>query len=129
MGEREPWAVSGYDPSGGYDCMTGSIRVGPALLDGADYGQERCEPISDAGLAQMKSDARLIASAPDLLEAVKDVTSSLVAALSILERATEDRKEPRQVVASDKMFRQMLADYNKSVDRARAALAKAKGHG
>lgn len=64
-----PWFAGEFGEHSGYDCMTGGIRVGPALLDGADYGQHRCCPISAEALEQMTGDARLIAAAPDLLEA------------------------------------------------------------
>ena len=55
-------------------------------------------------------------------EVTKDVLASLVAALSILNRAHAEHKEPRKVVSSDAMFAQMLKDYEASVVRARAAL-------
>ena len=55
-------------------------------------------------------------------DVTKDVLASLVAALSILNRAHAEHKEPRKVVSSDAMFAQMLKDYEASVVRARAAL-------
>ena len=59
-----------------------------------------------------------------------DVLAALVAALSIIQRAENLRKSPSHAVASDKMYRQMIVDYQSSVDRARAALAaSAKGEG
>jgi hypothetical protein len=45
-----------------------------------------------------------------------DVLSSLVAAVSLLERS------PKKAAPSDKMFDQMIADYKASISRARAAL-------
>jgi hypothetical protein len=55
--------------------MTGGISigpkgVGPICLDGANYGQGRCKTISSDALQRMEADARLIAAAPDLLEAL-----------------------------------------------------------
>ena len=57
----------------------------------------------------------------ELLEALKDVSSSLVAAHSLL------RCGGKQAVASDEMFLQMLKDYKKSIKNAIAAIAKAEG--
>ena len=47
-----------------------------------------------------------------------DVMASLAAAISLLERGG------KKAAASDKMFEQMLVDYNASLDRARAALRR-----
>lgn len=55
------------------------------------------------------------------------VTASLVAAISILRRAHEEHKEPRKVVASDKMLLQMLADYEAAVEVMRSALSPLSG--
>lgn len=66
-----PWIVGEYSDALGYDGMTGGICVGPVVLDGRDYGQDPCEPISPEALAQMQSDAHLIAAARDLLAACK----------------------------------------------------------
>jgi hypothetical protein len=52
-----------------------------------------------------------------LRAALIDVTASLVAALSLLDRA------PVTIAPSKKMFEQMKLDYQKSVDHARQALA------
>lgn len=51
-----------------------------------------------------------------------DLAASLAAALSILQRAHKEKQQPRLVAASDKMFVTMMVDYQKSLDRARAAL-------
>jgi hypothetical protein len=52
----------------------------------------------------------------ELEEVAVDVMASLAAAISLLERGG------KKAAASDKMFAQMLVDYNASLDRARAAL-------
>jgi hypothetical protein len=51
--------------------MTSAITVGPATLDGADYGQDRCQDMTVEQRARMEADAALIAAAPDLLAALK----------------------------------------------------------
>ena len=51
-----------------------------------------------------------------LEDALIDAGASLAAAISLLERGG------KKAAASDKMFAVMLSDYQKSMDRARAAL-------
>lgn len=63
------WTIE-FDEMGGYDCMTSAFRVGSALLDGQEYGQTSCDPLTFEQLQEMTQDARLIAAAPFLLEAV-----------------------------------------------------------
>lgn len=67
----ETWELGEYDEHLGYDCMTGGVRAGPVVLDGNNYGQRACQPITDEQLARMMKDARLIAAAPDLLAALE----------------------------------------------------------
>ena len=64
----------------------------------------------------------------DKLEAALiDVSASLAAAISLLERGG---KAAKKAAPSDLMFDQMLRDYNASLDRARAILkAKENTHG
>ena len=57
------WEVGDYDEHLGYDCMTGGIHTGVAVLDGAHYGQKWCEPVADEAKAKMLADAQLIAEA------------------------------------------------------------------
>lgn len=55
-------------------------------------------------------------------EATMRIFSSLVAAISIIERSEEIKKRPSQAVASDTMFRMMLADYKRAADNFRQSL-------
>ena len=55
------------------------------------------------------------------LEAGVDVAASLNAAISLLERGG------KKAAASDKIFAQMLVDYNASLDRFRTTLAELTG--
>ena len=77
-----PWELGEFDELLGYDCMTGGVRSGPAVLDGRDYGQRTCAEISEEGKVRMMADARLIAAAPDLLAALKDCQHALANALA-----------------------------------------------
>ncbi len=102
------WTLGEYDDTLGYDCMTGGIHAGPAVLDGSDYGQKRCRPITPGQLALMMADARLIAAAPDLLAALKPLTGDRLKSID------KDNME----------FRITLTCYE--VDAIRAAIAKAE---
>jgi hypothetical protein len=68
------WMLGEYNDSLGYDCMTGGVRAGPAVLDGADYGQKRCKPIEPEDLERMLADAALIAAAPSFAAEVVRLT-------------------------------------------------------
>lgn len=65
-----PWELGEFDKHLGYDCMTGGVRAGPAVLDGSDYGQKWCAEIDPEAKARMLADAALIAAAPALLKAL-----------------------------------------------------------
>jgi hypothetical protein len=63
--------------------------------------------------------ARLIQEAPNILEALKNTIAHLVAAHSLLARGG------KKAAPSDKMFYQMLDDYEKAFNEGRAVIAKA----
>lgn len=63
---------------------------------------------------------RLEASEAALIEALKNVTAHLIAAHSLLQRGG------KKAAASDKIFNIMLADYEKSFEVGRTAIARAK---
>jgi hypothetical protein len=54
-------------------------------------------------------------------ELLKDVTAHLASAISLLERGAEHGA--MKAAPSNKMFKQMLADYNASLARARVVLS------
>ena len=62
-----PWLLGEWNDHLGYDCMTGGVRAGVAVLDGGDYHQRPCAEISEANKARLMADAALIAAAPALL--------------------------------------------------------------
>lgn len=72
-----PWVVGQYSDTMGYDCMTGGVRVGPVVLDGADYGQKPCADLHIDDHFRMMADAHLIAAAPDLYAALEWVRDNL----------------------------------------------------
>jgi hypothetical protein len=53
--------ASELDPDGGYDCLYAGITIGPFRLDGSDYGQRPCYPLSDEAMARMTADAARLA--------------------------------------------------------------------
>ena len=66
-----PWKLEPYDPClAGEDFQWGGIWAGPVMLDGINYGQPPYTPIKPETLERMEADARLIAAAPDLLNAL-----------------------------------------------------------
>ena len=69
-----PWPVGEFDETGGYDCMTAGIKVGPALLDGNEYGQAPCRDIDVEARARMEADAALIGEAHKLADIARRLT-------------------------------------------------------
>lgn len=88
---------------------------------GGDQPEWRSVPVADA-TEFIRADlvAELVKA---LEEAATDALASLVAAVSLLERGG------KRAAPSDKMFAVMLADYNASIERTRAALTRIKGDG
>lgn len=90
-------------------------RIEGGRLANAEYLAVRIAAVSDEILARaVKAEARVA----ELEGVAVDVMASLAAAISLLERGG------KKAAASDKMFAQMLVDYNASLDRARAALGR-----
>jgi len=55
-------------------------------------------------------------------ETLRQVLASLVAAVSLLERADEIHRAPRYAAPSDRMFKTMLDDYRRAIEAGRQAL-------
>lgn len=108
MSERK-WQVGEFDEYGGYDCMSAGISAGPADLDGAKYGQKRCQPLADDAKAKMVADAHLIAAAPDLYAALNAFVEEYVAMINSGDCGNWNPEEGEMVIA------------------ARAALSRARG--
>ena len=85
----------------------------------SDDDQQRAN--ARGGNTECHANVRLIAAAPELYEAAIGAGAALAAAISLLEGGG------KKAAPSDRMFDQMLLDYNAALDRARAALAKARG--
>ena len=79
------------------------------------------------GLPALSQPSPASSTAGEVRDPVMRVTASLAAAISILRRAHKEHKEPRKVVASDKMFLQMLADYEAAVEAMRSTLSPSSG--
>ena len=107
--------------SGGF--LKGHERV--AYLNGERDDWHNVQHLARRRLAAQSQPAATVQEVGQ--DVTKDVLASLVAALSILNRAHAEHKEPRKVVSSDAMFAQMLKDYEASVVRAREALATPSG--
>ena len=67
------WKKSDLIENGGYDCMTDAIQIGPVTLDGGDYGQEPCTPLTLEQQQRMEADARLIAAAPRMQKMLEEL--------------------------------------------------------
>lgn len=77
----------------------------------------------------MSSQPKLPPSSPepqDVREALRQVLASLVGAVSLLKKGG---KVAKKSVASDKMFDQIIRDYENAIEQGRAALAQSDTHG
>lgn len=119
------------NPKQDRDALVGALSKRCFILSGPHLsgwtltiGFERREDVDDAhkalaSLTPPKLEARSQAET-EVLSALKDVTASLVAAHSLLERGG------KKAAPSDKMFAVMLSDYAKSIERARLTIQRAQ---
>lgn len=102
----------------GRDGMLTAVHIGARLAEAEELAR-----VMEAEANQLREVAishRIRANA--LEEALKTVLASLVATTSLIIRAEDLKVKPSKAVASDKMFTQMLKDYDKATIAGRAAL-------
>jgi uncharacterized NAD-dependent epimerase/dehydratase family protein len=87
----------------------------------AEETADRIKQLVAANEAQAAEIERLRGDLKRAVEAGVDVAASLSAAISLLQRGG------KKAAPSDKMFNQMLADYNASLDRLRTIFAEPTG--
>lgn len=104
-----PWVTSATDDT----VVVDATGLEVAAIDG-DYNDPDTWP-------QMEANARLIAAAPEMLEALKATVASLVAAVSLLKRGS------KKAAPSNTVFDMMVSDYEKAVELGRAAIINAEG--
>ena len=121
-----PWVVGQYSDTMGYDCMTGGVRAGPVVLDGADYGQKPCVDLHMDDHFRMMADAHLIASAPDMFAASPRASEMLRIAAKVL-RASSDGELKHFYDEAERDGWCIADDCEAAADAIDAALAKARG--
>lgn len=111
-----PWTI-GVSDDNQIHCVDGSDSTGGII--------EICEvwgTLSDKEeTEESRANARLIAASPEMLEALKVTTSSLVAAISLLKRGS------KKAAPSNTMFDMMVSDYEMAVELGRTAIINAEG--
>ena len=113
MSDMTNWTAEAYDEHGGYDCMTGAIRIRRAddstvaTLDSVDWGFGAFEDIPPIPLVEMIKTAHMLAAAPAMYEA-----------LTLFIKYEE---------AGEHFDAEVLLDYNNAVKASYAAIDKAEG--
>lgn len=120
---KEPWEFDG--PRHSIIVWSGpELRVCFMTSDGPcrENARRICAAVNS--LSGIPTEALEAGIVGDMVEALRDTTASLTAAVSLLGRG---RKTARLAAPSDKMFDLMLHDYEASLDRARSILSKLGG--
>lgn len=102
----------------GRDGMLSAVHIGARLAEAEELA--RAMEAEANQMREVSISHRIRANA--LEEALKTVLASLVATTSLIIRAEDLKVKPSKAVASDKMFTQMLKDYDKATIAGRAAL-------
>ena len=87
MNTSESWIKEPLDENGGYDCMTAAIRIGKAVLDGRDYGQENCKDLTLEQRQQMEADASRIESCLKACSGIESPEETILRLFLQLKRA------------------------------------------
>lgn len=101
----------------------GEDAPGWANAQTVEYLEQAVKESRGAHTYDLERADRLATQVDELVKANIDVVASLAASISLLKRTPQGRL----AAASDKMFKQMLVDYEASLERARALLSRIKG--
>ncbi|OAP40392.1 hypothetical protein AU381_00250 [Sinorhizobium glycinis] len=103
----------------GRDGMLSAVHIGARLAEAEELARAM-----EAEANQMREVSISHRNRAEALEeSLKTVLASLVATTSLIIRAEDLKVKPSKAVASDKMFTQMLKDYDKATIAGRAALS------